>query len=249
MEENNLTIVSAFMSNVTKPEWTEKSYKKYTEFFIPLLQSNVNKIIFIDSTLTEQYKSYENLNTKIIPFVKESNYLYKLKDKITNFQTNNNNPEKDTIEYMFTMCYKTEWVKLAIELDNNQNPNSQYMWIDFGIKHMCNCTNEEFIQKIEKLKYLNYEHVRIGSIWNLDANYNINPYINILWYFAGGVLGGNKLSLLEFAKVMKEICLEIIDNQQTIMWEVNIWYLLYKKNSALFSPYYCEHNLSIIENY
>ena len=33
------------------------------------------------------------------------------------------------------------------------------------------------------------------------------------------------------------------------MWEVNIWYLVYKENKELFDNYYCNHNNTIIDNY
>lgn len=65
-------LVSAYMANVTTPQCltTNNNHKKYTEFFIPLLQANVPKIIFIDSTVIDQYKSYENHNTTLISFKK-----------------------------------------------------------------------------------------------------------------------------------------------------------------------------------
>jgi hypothetical protein len=248
IKEKKVTIVSAFMENVTTPEWLERNntFKKYTEYFIPLLQVNVNKIIFIDESVIDKYKSYENENTKIIPFIKESNYLYEYMEQITDFELNTKTPEKDTIQYMFTMCYKTEWVKQAIEMSNEKN---EFIWLDFGIKHMCNCTNEEFIKKVERLGECKNDKVRIASVWNPDIEYQNNIYRDICWYFAGSIFGGDKLSLLEFAKEMKDTCLEIINTKQTIMWEVNVWFLVYKKLKLLFSPYMCDHNTSIIDHY
>ena len=249
--KDNITIVSAFMANITTSEHLEINNKKYTEYFIPLLKANINKIIFIDSSIIDEYKFYENHNTKIISFVKESNYLYEHIDNIVNFKLNNNNPQKDTIQYMLTMCHKTEWVKQAIELTNLEkiDDSSQFIWIDFGIKHMCSCSNEDFIQKIERLVKCDYDKVRIASIWNLDNEYQNNVYKDICWYFGGSIFGGDKLSLLEFAKEMKNTFLDIISTCQTIMWEVNIWYIVYKNNKHLFFPYKCDHNISIIDNY
>ena len=106
MENNDVTIVSAFMANITAAKYleTNENNRKYDEHFIPLLRANVNKVIFIDTTVIDKYKSYENHNTKIVPFVKESGYLYGHIDKLTDFYLNTNNPEKDTVEFMFTMC-------------------------------------------------------------------------------------------------------------------------------------------------
>jgi len=246
---NNVTLVSAFMSNITSNEClnTNDNYKKYTEYCIPLLQANINKIIFIDEKIIDNYKCYENHNTKIVPFVKESSYLYEYINTLENFQPNSNNLEKDTIQFMFTQCHKTEWIKLAIEITSHDT--NQFIWVDFGIKHIFKCSNEEFIQKIERLKDCNYDAVRIASIWNLDIDYHRNIYRDISWYFGGGVFGGSKTYLLEFAKAMKLFCLEIINTKQTIMWEVNIWYLIYKQNKDLFINYACDHNNSMIDNY
>jgi hypothetical protein len=76
-----------------------------------------------------------------------------------------------------------------------------------------------------------------------------NIYKDIKWYFAGGVFGGNKEKLLIFADLMKQKCLQIISQEKTIMWEVNIWYLIYLENNELFYPYHCDHNDTILKNY
>jgi len=246
---NTVTLVSAFMANITSNEYlkTNDNYKKYTEHYIPLLQANINKIIFIDETIIDSYKCYENHNTKIVPFVKESSYLYEHIHALKNFQPISNNLDKDTIQFMFTQCHKTEWIKLAIEMSDDET--NQFIWVDFGIKHIFKCSDEEFIQKIERLKECNYDAVRIASIWNIEFDYNKNIYRDICWYFGGGVFGGNRTCLLEFAKAMKLLCLEIMNTKQTIMWEVNIWYLIYQQNRDLFMMYECNHNFSMIDNY
>jgi hypothetical protein len=145
MENTDVTIVSAFMANITAAKYleTNENNRKYDEHFIPLLRANVNKVIFIDTTVIDKYKSYENHNTKIVSFVKESGYLYGHIDNLANFCLNTNNPEKDTVEFMFTMCNKTEWVREATTL-NYFNTN-RFMWVDFGIRHIFRCNDEEFI--------------------------------------------------------------------------------------------------------
>jgi len=70
-----------------------------------------------------------------------------------------------------------------------------------------------------------------------------------LWYFAGGVFGGSAKSLIQFADLVKTETINIINSLNTVMWEVNIWYLVYINNKELFEPYYCNHNISIIDNY
>ena len=237
-------LVSAYMANVTTTQCFNDNHKKYTEFFIPLLQSNVPKIIFIDSTVIDHYKSYENHNTTLISFKKESNYLYDYMHLLTHIATNNN-PEKDTIQYLFTQCHKTEWVKQAIGMSDF----NQYIWVDFGVKHMCHCSNEDFTAKIERLASCPYDNVRIATIWNPDFEYSNNIYTDMCWYFGGSVFGGNKQALLDFAEIMKATCLDIIHTKHTLMWEVNLWYLIYKQHKHLFTIYSCNHNVSILDNF
>ena len=70
-----------------------------------------------------------------------------------------------------------------------------------------------------------------------------------MWCFAGSVFGGDIKSLLIFSEKTKEMCIKIIQKKNTIMWEVNIWYLVYKELPDLFDYYSCDHNSSLIDNY
>lgn len=56
-------------------------------------------------------------------------------------------------------------------------------------------------------------------------------------------------SLEKFASLIKSKCIDIMTSKNTIMWEVNIWYLIYKENKSLFDIYNCNHNSSLIDNY
>ena len=242
---SEVTLVSAYITNINSRK--DRSTEKYIEYGKILLQTKIPKIIFIDEIIFDELKEYSNELTHLIPIKKESIYFYEFKDLLTNFKINSTSPEKDTIEYMFTMCSKTEWITKAIEI--NFFNTSNFIWVDFGIKHVFNCENNEFIKKIERLNNSVYENIRIGSIWNLDIKYGGDIYKDIMWYFAGGVFGGNKESLLLFSEKTKEMCIKIISEKNTIMWDVNIWYLVYNESKYLFNCYNCDHNSSIIDNY
>jgi hypothetical protein len=195
----------------------------------------------------EKIKEYENELTKIILVDKTKYYLYNYMTNITNFNVNNDNPTKDTLEYMFTMCHKTEWIKEAIQLDYFNTTN--FTWIDFGIKYIFKCSDNEFIDKINNIQNKKYNKIRIGNIWDLNTIYKGDLYSNVFWYFAGSVFGGKKDFLLIFSDKMKQKCIQIIVEKNTIMWEVNIWYLIYMENKDLFDCYLCDHNETIITNY
>jgi hypothetical protein len=242
------TIVSAFVSNVN--DRYDNALNRYYNFGKFLLKSNIPKIIFVDEIMFELIgEEYDKMKTLIVKIDKKTSYLYDYAHYLTKFQLNSTDYTKDTVEFMFTMCNKTEWMRQAINLNHFKTNN--FIWIDFGIKHIFQgvCTDEEFVEKINRLKYKIYYNVRIGGIWNLNFKFNIDIYKDVAWYFAGGVFGGNKNSLLKFAELMKEKCIDIMTSKNTIMWEVNIWYLIYIENKGLFDSYDCNHNASLIDNY
>jgi hypothetical protein len=241
------TIVSAFVSNVNSTE--DRNIDKYYTFGKLLLQSTTPKIIFVDDAMFRIIKEedYDVKNTFIIKYDKTDIYLYNYSTYLDNFSLNTDNPKKDTMEYMFIMCNKTEWIRKAIEIDPFKSDN--YVWVDFGIRHVFNCEDIEFIEKLNRVYYKKYDKIRIANIWNLQHRWNVNILTQINWYFAGGVFGGNKEQLLLFSDLMKSKCMEIIFRHNTIMWEVNIWYLIYLENSQLFDPYPSNHNDTLIDNY
>jgi hypothetical protein len=242
------TLVSAFIANVNSRK--DRTLEKYIEYGNILLQTKLQKIIFIDETIFDEFKKYSNEVTYLIPVKKESIYLYEYKELLTNFKLNSKSPKKDTLEYIFTMCSKTEWIKKAIELNYFNSIN--FIWIDFGIKHIFDCDDNEFITKIENTSKKTYNKIRIGSIWPVDPGnyYNYgNIFKDIRWCFAGGVFGGDIKSLLIFSEKTKEIIIKIIKEKNTIMWEVNIWWIVYNEIPYLFDCYDCDHNSSLIDNY
>jgi len=239
------TIVSCFLANSNSRG--DRKSDKYIELGKKLLNINTPKIIFIDDTIIESIE-YNKQNTVLIPFNRDDIYLYDHKNNITNFAVNTDFPEKDTLDYMLLICNKTEIMKKAVELNPFQT--EQFVWIDFGINHIFRCDDIEFERKIMDLTKKKYENVRIGSI--IDPQTTIfqgDIYSQVAWYFAGGVFGGNGNALKEFADMVKEECYETIFEKGTLMWEVNIWYIVYLKFPSFFDPYLCNHNESLITNY
>ena len=240
------TIVSAFISNVN--DRYEEILNRYYNVGKFLLQSNSPKIIFVDEGMFNLIgDDYDKTNTVIIKINKTDMYLYEYVEYLTNFNLNTTNEKKDTFEFIFTMCNKTEWLRQAVSLNCFNTDN--FIWVDFGIRHIFKCADDKFIEKINNLKFSKYDNIRIGGIWNINRHYNFDIYKDITWYFAGGVVGGHKNALLQFADAMKTKCIEIIKEHNTIMWETNIWYLLYKENSLVFNIYNCNHDHSLIDYY
>lgn len=143
---------------------------------------------------------------------------------------------------MFIQCYKTEFVKKAIEV--NTYNTDQFIWIDFGIFHTIN-NDALFIHLMNNLTN-EYDCVRIAGGYYLE---HFDVYRQISWCFLGSIFGGPANKLLEFATLMKEKCITTIQNEKTIIWEINLWYLIYKEYPELFSRYIANHNPSMIAWY
>jgi hypothetical protein len=179
------TLVSAFVSNVNeKYTDTLTRYYKYGQL---LLKSRIPKIIFLDEPMMNLIgNNYDKSTTLVVKTQKSDSYFHKYKDTLSGFHVNSTDHTKDTVEFMFTMCNKTEWVKEAILLNYFKTEN--FIWMDFGLRHVFHCSDDEFVEKIDRLSQKLYPSIRIGTIWNLDYKYNIDIYKTIAWYFAGGDL-------------------------------------------------------------
>lgn len=243
------TLVTAFIKGANQRN--DRNIQDYISYGKKLLENPINKIVFLDETLLDVLPNYPN--TTIVPIKKEDIYLYEYKDKITNFTLNTQTPEKDSLEYMFLMCNKTEFIRKAIEL--NTFHTSQFVWVDFGINHIFKNDDTLFHATINDLKNKHCENVRIGSIWSpsmhnmMVKTFRSDIYKDITWYFAGGVFGGDSKALIKFADLTKQQCIKTIENYKTLMWEVNVWFQVYLDNPELFSLYNCDHNHTLIGNY
>lgn len=228
-------LVSAFLYN--KEHYQNIDF--YKQYGIQLLEIKQNKIVFMDKNLIDIFLPYENEYTKILPTTERDMYLYSYLNILQHKIEGNIN--KDSNFFFSVMCNKTEWLRQAVELQLYEG--DQYIWIDFGIFKIFN--QDVQISNLEKC----YEKVRIAHIWDLNINYSSNIMKEINWYFAGGVFGGDKNKLIEFANIMKQTTLDFIKENNYLVWEVNLWYMIYKRHKELFDPYACDHNNSIVNNY
>lgn len=241
------TLVTAFMTNVNQIDF--RSNEKYIELGKKLLCEPIPTVCFIEKHIHETYFA-SSLHlypfTHFIFFEREDNYLFSYESQLTNYMVHTDNPKKDTPGYMFVQCHKTEWVKMAI----HENPfqTSNFIWVDFGIYHMIR-DDMAFALYLEKMSRSYHKDIRIASCVELSKPCSTEIFDTISWYFAGSVFGGDSEKLLLFADIMRQYCLEIVENKKRIMWEVNIWYLIYQNVPDIFNPYKADHNISILQNY
>jgi hypothetical protein len=243
------TIVSGFIANVSKnPSLSVEKYIEYGKF---LLNNPNPKVIFIDKETYNSFFKDDDLksrykNTTFIKINQEELYLYKYVDKITNFTLKSCNPNKDTFDYLFVQNNKTEWVREAIQM--NIYKTDQYIWMDFGIYQMIK-NESELNEGITSMTKKYYDNLRIASCKYRDYTVSYNVYEIITWTFAGSVFGGHKDALIKFADLVKNEVIKTIEEKHTIMWEINIWYLVKLKHIELFDFYHCSHDIRILKEY
>lgn len=247
-------LVSGYIPLITQ----YRSVEKYIEYGKKLMNININKILFIDPSVIHHFNDYNTEFNTIIPYKLEDSYVYKLiynkENKINDnfkFDVISDNPNKDTLNYMIIINTKTEWVKNAIEYVN-PHQSEQFIWVDFGIYQLYDNLSNQILFEPYMYSLINksYNYIRIPHIWNIDSyNIDINIHKLICWYFAGGIFGGKSELLIKFNDIMSEIITTYINQNNSLVWEVNLWYLAYKSNKSMFSLYYGNHDANIIKNY
>jgi hypothetical protein len=240
--ESRATIVTAFIANVNNISY--RNTEKYIAYGKKLLEIPVPKIVFIDTESYDTYfSSFCDEHTHFIVFNLSDMYFEEYKHLITDFDLVTDNKSKDTMEYMFVQCYKTEWVRKAIEMDIYKT--DQFIWIDFGIYHMVN-DDSIFENAILNISKKSYSKLRISSFKPHNYVCTHNVYKRITWNFAGSIFGGDKKSLITFADIVKDKVIETIEKKNTIMWEICIWYLVKNTVPDLFDCYIYDHHNSYI---
>lgn len=222
-------IVSAFID--LQRENNVKSMNDYLNYSVGLMNVDQRKIIFLEQHIIDKLQGIPK-NTTIVQFDK-SQLHFKFDDvRLPLFA----NKDKDTKEYLSIQLNKTFWVMEAAKLSNT----TQFIWIDFGINHVCADPNYLLLKK-------SYDKIRIpGCIDPQTCNGFSLDAPN--WFFCGGLFGGhiNNIKILHESIIKHVICLL---EQNLITWEVNIWMMAYKKMPYLFDWYYADHNCGMINNY
>lgn len=281
-----VTIVSAFMSQINARG--DRPVQKYIDLGKALLSLHIRQVVFIERHIYETYirseyahlcygygirfftyagRAYEYVVLGHLTFVffeRADMYLEYYRDMATEFSLNTPHPSKDTLDYMFVQCHKTEWVAMAISLDNNTG-NGIYSWLDFGIRHMYpsamafdmaiyklhdRLTKKSILKTVEhSSSSTSNDVVYAPSCWEPNKQYTQDVYREVFWVFSGSAFGGHSKALIDFALRTKTKCIDILTTRRRLMWEVNVWYLVYCDCPELFSLFYGNHNANILTNW
>lgn len=208
-------------------------------------------------------KKYTYRKIGHITFVFFNNYdlfLWHHRSMASKFHLNTGNPNKDTLEYMMVQCQKSEWMAIAVQLnDHLLNTNKkEYIWVDFGAFHMFHGKIDVFQLELYKMRSRINRRISqtngtgkmtFARCWDPNHVYYGDIYKDINWSFAGSVFGGDVAAVNRFALRVREKCFQILRERNTLMWEINIWVLIYRESPELFLLYPSDHSEIIFRGY
>jgi hypothetical protein len=232
--EFTLTFVTAFL-NINNCDTNQ-----YFPYFERLVKSNIPIVLFMDIN----YKEYGEYLIKTYPNVKILKYITKNDLYVSKYIKNkplplNRNHKKDTEDYLTLMNNKIYFVDEAMK--KNIFNTSLFSWIDFRIFHIFSNDNliNNKLYELSTKKYINQTIYFPGNLKNIT---DITDSIN--WRFLGGLFIIDKNNLI---KLVNETSI-LLNNLDTLTWEVNVWAILEYNNIFNFGWYYSDHNNSLILN-
>jgi hypothetical protein len=210
--------------------------------------------------------SYERYGNVVFVFFEKTDlFLWPFRSMAGRFALNTGNPTKDTLEYVIVQCQKTEWLAIASQLNNPgsggaASDKKEYVWIDFGAFHMFHGKIDVFQIELYKMRARVDKRLLMGDkesdrilfarCWDPNHPYGGDIYKDINWSFAGSVFGGGTAAVQKFAVKMREKCFQILRERNTLMWEINIWLLIYRESGGeLFSLYPSDHSEIVFRGY
>jgi len=178
------------------------------------------------------------------------------------FALNTGNPGKDTLEYMMVQCQKSEWMAIATQLSSHirmdNSSAKEYVWVDFGVFHMFRGKIDVFQLELytmrarinrRLLQFGESDRLTFARCWDPAHLYHGDIYKDVNWLFAGSVFGGSAKRIQQFALLVREKCFQVLRERNTLMWEINIWVLIYREVPELFSLYPSDHSEIIFRGY
>lgn len=247
---HNTTLVSGFI-DLRKYDVVDRLPLKTLDFFLekakPLLELPYPKVIFLEPDVYEiVHETFTNELTHFVSYPKENMCFWTFRERILQSTLPQHRMgNKDTHDYMMVQLQKTKWVDEATRLNPFQT--DQFVWLDLGIFWVVKDT-ELFRTSCERLMNCAYDNVRVPGCWPLSQEHRFTAD-NVCWFFCGGLFGGRKDKLQAFHAHVLAKCLSVLYRENKWMWEVNIWYLVYRDHPELFDWYLADHNASMIAGY
>ena len=247
---NNVTFVTAYLKTYESDYHETKSFEKRLEFFMKIVELNINICLFISPEYKDAIDLISNKHKNVIvievlsiedleitKIVKKNSHLLNLPDR--------RNCVKDSPNYMCLINSKIEFIKKTI----NVNPfnNEYFCWFDFSLpyvfKNVEHCLTK--LKKYSESNFISQPFIANSGCWNKCSNVEVLKN-DVYWRFCGGFFIGDKNSLLSFYDVSIARFEEFLNSTKKLVWEVNYWAWLELMEYTSFMWYLADHNDSII---
>jgi hypothetical protein len=248
---NNVTFVTAYLKTYDSDYNETRTIEKRLEFFMKILELNVNICLFI----SPEYKDiFDSISTKhknliIIDILSiEDLEFTKLGNKNSNVLNlpDRRSHVKDTSNYLFLMNSKIEFIKKTIDV--NPFNNEYFCWFDFSLPYIFKNIDNSLlkIKEYSESNFISDPFIAMPGCWNYKYG-NIEVLKeSVCWRFCGGFFIGDKNSLLSFYDISISHFDEFLNVTEKLVWEVNYWSWL--EAYGYISPiwYLADHNDTII---
>jgi hypothetical protein len=248
---NNVTFVTSYLKIYDSDYDESKTFEKRLEFFMKIVELNINICLFISPEYKEVFDTisnkYKNLNIVEVLSIDDLEIT-----KIGNKNLDLLNPPyirnytKDISNYMFLMNSKIEFIKKTIDV--NPFKNDYFCWFDFSLPYIFKNIDNSLlmIKKYSELAFISRPFIAMPGCWNLKVGNKDVLKESICWRFCGGFFIGDKNSLLSFYDVSISHFEEFLKLTEKLVWEVNYWAWLEASNYISPIWYLADHNDSII---
>lgn len=171
---------------------------------------------------------------------------------------------KDTIEYMYLMNCKAEFVYETIV--SNPFNTAHFAWMDFSLSHVFLEELQPKQEALDQMRDIALGHFTqsqnpimvIPGCWKyynfgnkLEQKANPTLLEKVQWRFCGGFFLGDAASLIQFYDFHMKYFPLFVETNKTVTWEVNFWAWMecaVPEFRSLIEWYNADHSESIVTN-
>jgi len=248
---SHITFVTAFIDIYNDFGIDNKTIERQCNTFREIASIGIPIIIFVCKN-TQPYieilkTEFENLFILEVLNI-EDTWVYKNSKSIDFSLPFYRNTKKDTVEYMYLIHSKAEFLYKAVEV--NPWKSSHFAWIDFNISYLFKEPERTFEYiRIFAQRTITDSCLVIPGCWRdkislLNTEYYMN---NVVWRFCGGFLLGDANSIKKLFELYREHFADFLKTHKTFVWDVNFWAWLEAKGHWTPRWYEADHNDTIIQ--
>lgn len=247
MDPGNLTFVTCFVQLYENEPYPHKNAAWRLEQFEYIAATGVNICVYGDKyTLPLLDARFPNVRLLTMDVEYTQTPIYQACFNPELRLPERRHETKDTVEYMALMNAKIEFLHDAME--KNPFGSSVFAWMDFSMAYLF-ADKSKSLERIRNLGDLLVQKplMAIPGCWDpIPPNNNGAIVNNIHWRFCGTFFIGDKESLQRFFRLYREHFPLFLEQEKTLVWEVNFWAWLEANTDWHPQWYASDHNDRIL---